>query len=230
MSVAISVAEVFADVAFRLHLPAFASGEFVSDTEALRLFRGSLGRLSGLLTRLYGDDLFAETATVQTQAGFDSVSLPQDFHTLRSVHWVYNNEAHELSRARPSDVDSGSGGWSTHCMPQYALEAYTLRLYPTPQDAYVLRIGYTTTLTVANASATLYGNVGWQEWLTNDMCERIRMREQKPFAEFTQARMEAEMEIRDQATQRDRFAVMQARDTRGELSSARQYFRYRRPW
>lgn len=227
MATSISVqTDVIDQVRWRLHLPAFSSSSFVTTSDILALVKSSGRRLSGLLTRLYGDAFFAETATLTTVAGFDLVSLPSNFATLRSLHWIDGNNALELARANPGDYDPEAVAWGsisdiglTSATPTYALEANVIRLTPTPAAAYTLRLGYTSGIFITAASDTIQGQIGWDEWMILDCCQRIREREQKNASEFIRDRLELEEQIKDQASQRDRYANVQVVDRRGIAKS-----------
>lgn len=236
MPVTINAQDVLDQVAFRLHLPAFASGEFVDATQALALLNSSAQRLSGLMTRLYGDQYFASSVTLSTQADIDILSLPSDFHTLTSVHWIYsdtNDDVIELQRADPQEFGVTSTAWTTHCLPRYRLEgAGVLVFVPVPNAMYDVRIGYTSVgVQFEDASDSFQGLMGWQEWLVTDMCQRIREREQKSADEFVRDRLELEAHMKEQASQRDRLGGVQVRDATGALTCrGRALSRYTRGW
>lgn len=229
MSISFTGQDVLDRVAFRLHLPAFAAGEFVSDSEGLMLVQDSVGRLSGLLTKLYSDSHFAETATLTTVADFDIVSLPSDFFTLRSVHWVYNDTAYELQPSNAATYDPESRTWSTHCLPSYRVEANVLVLSPIPDASYTLRCAYTSHLVMEAITDSINGQPAWREWLVLDVCQRVRDREQKDASELISQRLELESQMKEQASQVDRYGSRQVRDVRGELNRSR-YLVRTRPW
>lgn len=236
MPVTVSAESVLEQVAFRLHLPPFASGEFVTPGQALSLLNASAQRLSGLMTRLYGDAFFASSVTLSTQADIDILSLPSDFHTLTSVHWIYsdtNDDVIELERANPQDFGTTPVAWTTHGLPKYRLEgAGVLVFVPVPNAVYDVRIGYTSVgVQFEDASDSFQGLPGWDEWLICDMCQRIREREQKPADEFIRDRLELEAHMKEQASQRDRFGGVQVRDATGALNCrGRSLSRYTRGW
>lgn len=217
MSFPISIqTDVVDQVVFRLHIPTPASGEFITSTAMLSLVKSAVNRLSGLLTRSFGDGYFAEDMTFQTQEGVDVISLPPNFETLRSLHLVHENKAYELERADPEDYSIETRNW-TQCLPKYTVEANVIRLTPPPAGEYTLRIGYSSALTVSALSDTIYGQLSWAEWLIADICCKIRQREQRPFDEFMQDKMLIEDQIKSQAAQRDRSGSVQVRDARGAL-------------
>lgn len=222
MAVSISVqTDVIDRVVSRLHLPTPGAGEFITDTEMLALVKSASRRLSGLLLRLFGDALFAETATLTTVPDFDLVSVPENLTTVRSIHWIDGDNAYLLERANVSDFFPVSQAWS-HCnLPRYVLESNVIRLSPPPTQSYTVRLAYTTGLFVETAADTIQGGLGWDEWLIADICCKIREREQKPFDEFYRDRVEAEEQIKDQASQRQRFSATQVADKRGVTARER---------
>lgn len=232
MPVSIEAQDVLDAVAFRCHLPAFASGEFISATEALTLLNSSARRLSGLVSRLYGDLYWASSITLTTQADIDILSMPSDFHTLTSVHWINGNDAVEMQRADVHEYSAVSKNWNDVDVPRFRLEgAGVLVLVPTPSAAYSVRVAYASVgVLFASASDTFNGLPGWDEWLTLDMCQRIREREQKPADEFIRDRLELEAQMKEQASQRDRYTAVQVRDATGALNTVTRFKRYTRAW
>lgn len=213
--------DVLDQVRFRLHLPAYSASSFVTTSDALALAKSAGRRLSGILTRLYGDGFFTETATLTTVPDFDLVSLPENFATLRSLHWFDGTNSLELGLARAGDFDPTSQSWGqlselglTSLRPTFALEANVIRLYPTPAEAYELRLSYTSGIFIASASDDVQGQIGWDEWMVLDICQRIREREQKDASEFIRDRMELEEQIKEQASQRARYQTHQVVDRR----------------
>lgn len=228
MSFPISIqTDVVDQVVFRLHIPTPDVGEFVTDTHMLALVKSAVNRLSGLLTRSFGDGYFAEDMTFQTQAGVDVISLPPNFETLRSLHLIHNDKAYELERAEPEDYSIEATNWLSH-LPRYTVEANVIRLTPPPDNEYTLRIGYSSALSVSALTDTIYGQLSWAEWLVADICCKIRQREQRPYDEFMQDKLLIEDAIKSQAAQRDRSGSVQVRDARGALGRDHVWGRGRR--
>src|ERR1044072_2002038 len=148
MSFPISIqTDVVDQVVFRLHIPTPAVGEFITPTHMLALVKSAVNRLSGLLTRSFGDGYFAEDMTILTQEDVDVISLPPNFETLRSLHLVHENKAYELERADAADFDLTSRNW-LEGLPRYTVEANVIRLFPPPDRAFTLRVGYSSSLSV----------------------------------------------------------------------------------
>ena len=220
MASSVQVADLASDIAFRLNLPTFGAGEFITEPQALRLIQQALGRLSGLLTRAYGDGLFTLERTLTTVPDFDLLSLPAGFGTLVSVHWVpANGDPVALARSDLGDLGWDGKAWTTAELPTYRIEGYTLRLFPAPSAAYKLVVRYTGGLTIDSLTDDFIGEPEWADFVVADVCAKIRQREQKPADEFLTERTISEQRILDQAAQRDRGGVSQVRDTYGALSS-----------
>jgi hypothetical protein len=222
MSHSLTLQSVVDSAVIRLQIPTPAVGEFLTPAMCLDLIQSGCERLSGLVTRAFGDHYWQQTSTLATQAGLDLVSLPTDTMTISSVHWLVNNSAYPLSRADVHEYDprSQSGVSLTIGAPPMACSRCT-RLRPTlsvwfpvPNAVYSLRVAYTTGLFVTALTDTIPANLGWKEYLVNDFCEMVRQREDKDASNFTARRMEVQEQILDQAAQRDRFATYQVRDTR----------------
>jgi hypothetical protein len=236
MSVQIRIGDVMDDVIFELHLPSYGMNEFITTDQAIALLKASATRLSGVLTRLYSDGLFAETATLTTVPNFDLVSLPEQFATLRSVHWVASNgTAYPLTRAdvheyveTPVSWGDPNNYWSCDVLPMFTLEANVLRLVPTPTQAYTLRVAYTTGVFLELDSSsesvfetTFAGQIGWREWMVADICYRMAKREQRDPTNFLNDLAVAEAQMKDHISQRDRYSTYQVRDTRNNPRGVR---------
>lgn len=224
MATSISISDVLAQAAFRLHLPNFAAGEFVSDTQALMLAKMAVSRLGAMLNRSFGDNYFARTATLSTQAGLDLVSLPDDFKDLLSLTWVSGNDAQTVTRAEITDYDPTARSWSTAYVPKYRIEGETLVLTPIPSAVYTLRCAYTTGLSITSTADTIQALPGCDEWLVLDICQIIRGREDKDVSTYVLAKREIQEDLKAQAIQRDRHGTTAVRDVRGELEQDDVFF------
>lgn len=226
MDVQINIADVVADVQFRLHVPTIGTTSFVTSAQMLQLLKRSVGRLSALLTRSFSDGYWARTATLTTQAGVDVVSLPPGFQTLTSLHWVDGNDALLLARAHDVDytphAESWAGSypwlWDVGRASRYVLEGSAIRLIPPPAGAYTLRCAYQAGLSISSLDDVISAqDDSWADWLALDACIIIRSREDKDASNFILLKQEIEQNLRDQAQQRDRLATYQIRDVRDEL-------------
>lgn len=224
------------DVCFELHYPSWGTGEFITNADAVRLLKSSATRLSGIMTRLYSDALFAETATLTTVPNFDLVSLPEMFGTLRSLYWVTDEgHAYPLNRADVHEYTETAESWgdpnnywSCARLPMFSLEANVLRMVPTPTQAYTLRCAYTTGIFLeldpeseGAFDTTFPGQIGWREWMVADICYRLTKREQKDPSLFLNDLAVAEAQMKDHISQRDRYSTYQVRDTRNERTGVR---------
>ncbi len=223
MSLPVLVSEIISDVETRCGLPVCTADTNVTATAMLRMVKQSAQRLSGLMTGAFGSNYFATQMTLATQAGLAFVSLPTNFATLLRLYYVSGGKAYPIEMAQVEDWSPASvtpQSWTAADAPnsvsvQYRLQGAILALYPCPSAAYTLSMTYTTGLFVTATSDTIAGQIGWDEWLTLDVCCRVRQREQKDYSEFRDERAIVEGNILGQAKQRDRTAVFQVRDDRG---------------
>lgn len=235
MSVAIDPSDVLERVAFRLHLPTFASGNFVTDAQAVMLLKDACERLSALVLKAYGSNYFARQSSVNTQAGVDIVSLPTGLATIEGVYWLTGDRAVQLEHAYRLDEDLAPRAWDAPDLyapglstaPTYRVEGNVLVLRPVPNAVYSIRIDYQTTPTIASISDTIYGQAGWREWLVLDLCEVIADREDKDPSRFTARKAKVEADIKMQAADRDRGTRPQVVDAYGALQRSRLDWRFR---
>ena len=229
MAVQFLVSDIISDIAFRMNMPAFASGDFVSDAQALQLLKNSARRLGGLFTGRFGDAYWLQTATLATQAGLELVSLPDNLATIQALYWIdSHNEARKLMHAELRDWQPTAQAWANSgdwlwpsVLPTYRLQGNAIALQPVPSAVYSLRLEYSTGIFVASSSDTIFGQVGWDEWLTLDCCERIADREDKQSDKWYAKKMAIQDEILEQASRRDRFVPLQVVDERGALDDPR---------
>lgn len=228
MSIAISPQAILDKVAFRMHLPDFASGEFVTDAQALTLLQDACERLSGLLLEVFGAPHFSKQFTVATQAGVDVVSLPSGLARIEAVWWLAPRGSDTIEiRMEPAytvDSDLTPRAWDRNLNlyrepwygqpPSYRVEGNALVLRPVPSEVYSLRVDYQDTPTIAALSDTIYGQAGWAEWMVLDVCEQISDREDKDPTRWTLRKQKIEADLRDQASNRDRGQRVQATNLR----------------
>lgn len=232
MALSIDPQDILDRAAFRLHLPTFASGEFVTDAQALMLLEDSSERLVAMLHRVFGSNYFAKSATTATQAGVDIVSLPVDLTLITGVYWIVADRELKLDHAAEVSSDILPRSWpspsywgSTQrvAVPSYRLEGEVLVLRPVPSEVYTLRVDYQSTPRITSLATSFLGQAGWREWMVLDVCSQVSDREQKDDAvarwESKKAKVEADLVA--QASNRDRGAVYQPRDTRGVVSTSR---------
>ncbi len=224
MPTTVQVQVLLDECAFRLHCPTFAAGEFVSLADALRILRGSCARLSSLLAGVAGSELFARTDSLTVQAGLGMASLPQDFETLRTVALNLNGTVYELRPAHPGGEAGSTGAsvtpgasktWTSCELPGYWLEDQIIRFSSAPAAASEVTVSYVASgLTIVDEDSYLVLGAGWDEWLVNDFCEKVRVREQKDASDFRQMRAEATQLVLAGAVKRDRFGPLSIRDVR----------------
>lgn len=217
MSISISIADVLTRAAFRTHLPTFGPGQFVTSPDALMIAQDAVSRLGSMLLLSFGDAYFAQTATLQTQAGLDLVSLPAGFSTLRTLHFIDGTHATLLKRAFDQEYHVTPRPWNWRSEPRYRIEGNVLVFTPIPDAVYTLRCAYTTGLSIASATDTIQGQPGWSEWLVLDCIEQILDRSDKDATRYTARKADVERKLKEEAKNRDRGGVMSPRDVTGQL-------------
>jgi hypothetical protein len=214
----ILVSEVIEEARVRMNAPAFTASTQITTTAALNLLKFSARRLSSKLRRAYGSDYFTRTGTLTTQADLNSVSLPQDFTDLRQIAWVRDSgpsiplEVASVDEfLTPGELSQAWAG-----APKYRLQGNVVQFFPCPNAVYTLSLYYDTGIFVTAASDTMIIQPGWEEWLINDFCVKVRQSQNKEAGDFIRERAIAEEEILKEASQRDRFQNHTVRDTWGD--------------
>lgn len=218
MGTSILVSEVIEEARVRMNAPVFTSSTQITTTAALNLMKFSARRLSSKLRRAYGSDYFTRTGTVATQAGLNSVSLPQDFTDLHQIAWVRGtNDSIPLDVASVDEFTTpGENPQAWAGAPKYRLLANTIQLFPCPNAEYTLSLYYDTGIFIAASSDSMIIQPGWEEWLINDFCVKVRQSQNKEAVDYLRERAIAEEEILKEAAQRDRFRTHIVRDTWGD--------------
>jgi len=215
------VSEVIEEARFRVDANSGAS-TYVNDAAMLRLVKFSARRLSAMIRREFGGDYFTSRTTLTTTPSSDTVALPGNFSDLRQIAWVRgSNDVVPMSRAGVDDWRASSEtatAWDA--APTYQIQSSNLLVFPKPNQAYTLSIYYDTGIYVTSTSDSIDAQPGWEEWLINDVCIRIRMREDLEFSSFEKERSIAAAEIKQQAAQRDRVGVHTVRDLWGDGSES----------
>lgn len=212
MSVPFLVSDIIERTRVRCALPAFTADTNISTSDILTLVQESARALSGLLDR--SDWYFATTAQLNTLAGIAVVSLPTNFASLLQLHWDKGDgQMVPIGLANLEDVKPSDGvlNWQTTC-PEYRLSGNTLEFFPTPDQVYDLVCRYTTGIFITTAADTLFGQVGWDEWVLYDCCCKIRQAQDKDYSSFAAERAQKLEDIRGK--RRDRAGVTTVRDVR----------------
>lgn len=242
MSVTVSVPDILSQMSFRMNMPAIAAGQFLTPADTLTLLNMSLRELSTLLARLYGDQHFTQTATLATQAGLNLVSLPANCTDVNSVTWLVDaTRKVQLGHATLHDLNSTTlSQWYPNAAsfpfngvggaPKYQMQGAALILWPVPQAVYSLAVNYTTgvPVSIATVSDTFLLPVPvCDSWLVARMCEVLTGTREDLASRaqlHQQLRLEAEQNLTEAASNRDRNAgcVMQdVRSWNGTYSSRR---------
>lgn len=211
MPVTVAASTIIEDVRQRCDLPTYSTSTFITSQAVLDMLIDSALRLSGIVRSVYGADYFETESNVTTTANVAYVALPTNCTMLKRAVWVRGTDDFvELERARQDEADAWTGGWSTR-IPRYRLRATGINFYPTPTDAYTVRLTYDTGIIVASTATNIDCEAGWREWLTLDVCRKIMMRQELDDAQFLRSQQLTEELIRSLAP-RDRAGITQVRD------------------
>lgn len=205
----VSLATLRSRVALRFNLPTVDATSWVTTTELNAEINASLQQFYALWMDGQGDDYFAAYEDVATSANVDLTSLPDGCFRVLNVTWlratddpVQMEQAHpreaRLSGLEPQSWDSVRPRWAPH-------GTSSIRWLPTPSAEYSLRVTYVklpADLNDSEETATFDGGPGWEEWVINDVCEKLCPRDERDPSGFTAAKDAIEARIRDQAPQR----------------------------
>jgi hypothetical protein len=205
------VTDIQERVRVRCGLPTFTANTNITIDMILSMVQESARDLSGLLNEM--DWYFVDNEPLTTTASVHSVSLPSNFAQLlrltwtRDANWIYDVPLANLEQVPAASVLN----WE-NCPPSYRLVGDALWFYPVPTAAYNLDMLYSTGAFLADASATLMGQVGWDTWIVYNCCCIVKQRQDEEYGAFAQERASKLLEIRGQ--RRDHAGVKQPRDVR----------------
>lgn len=213
MATSTLVSDILTEVTFRLDMPASTSTTFLTSTGALNLAKFSTRRLSSIVRRAFGSDYFTTQSTLTTTPGQNYITLPANFTDLRQIAWLRStNDSVPLQRAAVDDFlapNEQAQSWSGS--PIYRLQANTVIFFPCPSSAYNLSVYYDTGIFITATSDTVYLQPWWDEWWINDICVKVRQKEELDASDFVRERQIAEENMKLDAAQRDQFRVSQVR-------------------
>lgn len=213
-----------------MSLPAYSTTTFVTTSEILDLVKQSAQLLSGIIDEAWGEHYFTTTIDLVMIAGTASYDLPENFAHLIRLAWIKNSSepALFLEQASVDDWEPNPVGWSGGTIPKYRVMGPNITFYPTPQEAHTLRMYYSTGIFVTAPASTIDAQVGWDEWLVQDVCAKIQTKLEMDPSVFMAERARIEAMIVKQCSKRDRSRPVQIRDLRG--ADERNWLRTRWPW
>lgn len=163
------------------------------------------GELYEILSSVH-QGYFDIESTLTTTANQDTVSLPADFWRLRGVDmqldttptWVEMNQIGITERnnyvgaSRPAAYRVASGGTRG-----------TLKLYPTPDAVYTMRVVYEPTkIVLAGDSDAIEDFNGWADYVVVAALLRLDEREQRPLNDRLQMLERCKRRVTEGATER----------------------------
>lgn len=120
----------------------FESSRIMSDANITAAINSAGAELWDLLLDCRPDQYITTTTSLSTTAASDSVTLPTDFYRLRMVEVLDGSIYHTL---RPHNLSEAWRYQLTGSAPSrftYRIQSGALRILPTPQAVYSLRISY----------------------------------------------------------------------------------------
>lgn len=155
--------------------------------------------------------------TLVTVAGTSTVALPSDFYQLIGVDVKTGSEwepAAPLDFARRNDFDRQA--WSRYQRVRYLEEGTALRLFPTPDSVYSVRVWYVPTAPELSTGTDLL-NIpqGWDEWVVADVAQWYKTKAEEDISELLAKKMEVDGRILRAARKRSRTGHIRVRNVRG---------------
>jgi hypothetical protein len=215
-------AELLADVADRLDVPAFTSSTFVSVDTMTRWLNQSNRRLGALVRAAFGEDYGSRPQTISVVADTNSYDLPDDY--IRTLE-MYVLEGTHRGRIIERASDFTVGPPASNNGFGYRILATSVVLDPTPVAACTLVHRYLPTLFAFDAAGNaiadladdddyLDGINGWEEWAVLDCCRKHQAAEEKDPSVFVMEMREIEQEIKRDAKRT--AAPLRLRDVYGD--------------
>lgn len=211
MPVAFQVSDLIEDVRTRLDLPTYSASTNPTSTQILNMCTESALRLSAVVRSAFGADYFETSTDLTTQSGLEYVSLPDNCSAVNRLVWVRGTDDFvEIERAPQHETHAWSGGWSSR-RPKYRLRTGVIWFFPTPDAAYTVKCTYDTGIVVTATTDYINGEPGWREWMTLDVCRKMRMADEKDGSDLLLAQQQVEAMIKSLAP-RDKAGITQVRD------------------
>lgn len=219
MSILVQVSELQERARVLTDIPAFTADTHVTTAMILDFVKQSAQKLAGLIQEAGASEQYLTlSTTLSTTANVATVSLPANSMDVIRVALVIDGTREAQLNAAPLDYWAPDNSfWSELYLPLYRAIGNTLTFYPTPQQVYDVRVYYTVGFTVTATSDYLALRNNWDEFIVNDVCVRIRNRQNKAAQEFMQERAVAEDAIRRQL-RRDLASPRTVRDLRCHTS------------
>lgn len=204
MSRLVTLEDIREDIRTRYDLPAFTSATWETTNQVNRMINQSIQALSAVIMDSISDEYFATYEDITTAANIDLVSMPDRCARLIDVTWLKDtDQTVKLTQADARDIRKSGyepKSWDSWT-PRYKTHGNNaLRLFPTPSEAYTLRITFLQLPEDLSADDDVFeAGPGWEEWVISDVCAKLAIREEKDAAIYLSMRADAEERIRNQA-------------------------------
>lgn len=219
MGVTLTVSQVQERARLLAELPAFTTNSQVDSATVLEWTKASLRQLAALVKTNGGEQYLVSASTLTTTANVPSVAFAPGnvpYPDLVRLTWQRDSQTEiPLERANVDEMDPYPAKWSQGAAGpiRYRVMGQTIRLFPTPDAVYTLNLYSTGTISVTDVNSTVDFRDLWDDWVVNDLCVRIRVRQQKDASEFLSERSRLEGMIVG-TLRRDKYRGQQARDMR----------------
>jgi len=216
MAVSFVIADIIADVARRCNCPAFSASSNVTNGTVNYWLAQSARSWSALLQASQCEDNdLVTTATLNTVASFELVSLPPDCSDVHAVLWQKAADDYQLMKPAALDDLEGTSppdkAWE--CAPRYRLEGNLLRLLPASTEAEKLTLFYTNHL-VTTGETHLQSRLDADLWMTLDVAIKVLGAKNRDATALQAEKAVLEQNIKSSARRRDAYGPSTIRDVR----------------
>jgi hypothetical protein len=141
--------------------------------------------------------------SLTTAAGVETVALPSNFYVFKSLGLLDGSRSQRIRRGRLHDWHRFVGGTGKPCF--YLIQGAALRLMPTPDAAYSLRLFYDPVHVDLAADGDTFDSVNYyDELVVQKVLLRCDQREERSTADRRATIAELEKRVRKMAADQDR--------------------------
>jgi len=222
---AIAFSTLRESVRARYDLPTFSTATFVKTADVNSLINESLQGLAALLISCFGDDYYAATSNITASANTSTTALPTRCIKVLKLWWVRGtDDIVPIMRGNADDTllaSYSAKSWTDYAPRYRLLGTASIRWLPTPNASYTVACEHVALPADLSADGdTVECGPGWEQWVINDVCAKIAIKEEKDPSVFFAERANWEQRIVAQAPERAESDALQLRDvTSGGLSA-----------
>lgn len=219
MASTFNVSDVLQDAARMANVPDFSSSTNVTLVQATYWAVQGARTYSARLRQVFGENHdFLKEIALQTQAGFDTLSLPIDAGELHQVVWARTASDYRLlSYAQADqlpDMQEGiTGPWRDIGEPRYRLEGETIRFLPGSSVVETVFVFYTSHLRW-DTQTYFAARLDADRWLSLDVAVRVLQAQGRDASVLMQDKLMLEAQLFNPARNRTPNKVVTIRDTR----------------